>query len=198
MKMPGANSAQKNRSAFTIPELLLSLSIFLVCVLGIVTLQLLGLKMSAISASKMESTQASLKTLNAVRNQVLGANLVLVGNGDSNSFTATGTNGNALQVYSGTNSISSSNYLRFYLSSEDKKLYELNNSNDTSTLRVIAPNVTNETVFQTVDFQGNTSSSSREHYAIKMTLQFSQLDYKVPTNKWEYYTLETEMTPRTQ
>lgn len=195
MKMPDTNAARKDRSAFTIPELLLALSIFLVCVLGIVTLQILGLKMSAISASKMESTQASLKTLNSVRNQVLGANSVLVGNGDSNSFTATGTNGNALQVYPTT---SSSNYLRFYLSTEDNKLYELNNSNETSTLKVIAPNVTNETVFQTVDFQGNTSSSSREHYAIKMTLQFAQLDYKVPTNKWEYYTLETEMTPRTQ
>ena len=193
MKMPHATSARKHRNAFTIPELLLSLSIFLVCVLGIVTLQILGLKMSAISASKMESTQASLKTLNAVRNLVMGANTVLVGNGDSNSFTATGTNGNALQVYP---SPSSSNYLRFYLSTEDQKLYELNNSNDS--LTVIAPNITNETVFQTVDFQGNQSSSSREHYTIKMVLQFSQLDYKVPTNKWEYYTLQTEMTPRTQ
>lgn len=192
MKTRGANSPRKYRRAFTIPELLLALSIFLVCVLGLVTLQILGLKMSAISASKMESTAASLKTLNAVRDQVLGANSVLVGNGDSNSFTATGTNGNALQVYPWTNS----DYLRFYLSTEDNKLYELNSSNQS--LTVIAPNITNEIVFQTVDFQGNTSSSSREHYSIKMTLQFSQLDFKVPTNKFEYYTLETEMTPRTQ
>ena len=190
-------SSQIYRNAFTIPELLLALSIFTVCILGIVSLQILGLKMNAISASKMKSTASSLKTLNVVRDQVLGANLVQVGNGDSNSFTVTGTNGNALQVYPTTNS---SNYLRFYLSTEDNTLYELSkNGNSTNAqVTVVAPNITNETVFQTVDFQGNTSSSSREHYAIRMTLQFSQLNYKVPKKSSEYYTLETEMTPRTQ
>jgi hypothetical protein len=193
MKTPYLTAAQKYRNAFTIPELLLALSIFLVCVFGIVSLQILGLKMNAISASKLKSTAASLKTLNIVRDHVLGANSVLVGNGDSNSFTVTGTIGNALQVYPTTNS---SNYLRFYLSTDDNTLYELNNTNEA--LTAIAPNITNELVFQTVDFQGNTSSSSREHYAIKMTLQFSQLDYKVPKKTSEYYTLETEMTPRTQ
>lgn len=188
-------TSQKYRSAFTIPELLLALSIFVVAVFGIVSLQIMGLKMNAIAASKMISTASGMKTLNAVRNQVLGANSVVVGNGSSNSFTATGTIGNALQVYPTTNA---SNYIRFYLSSEDNTLYEyeLNDTNDL--LMVIAPNVTNDLVFQTVDFEGNTSSSSREHYAIKMTLQFSQLDYKVPTNMYEYYTMETEMTPRTQ
>src|SRR5579862_1210444 len=195
MKTLRAISSQKQRSAFTIAELLLSLTIFLVCVLGIVSLQVLGLRMNAISASKMESTQASLKTLNTVRDSVLAASSVQVGNGDSNTFTVTGTIGNALQVYPTTNS---SNYLRFFLSTDDNKLCELNDDNTNKVLTMIAPNVTNESVFQTVDFQGNTSTSSREHYAIKMMLQFSQLDYKVPTNKWEYYTLETEMTPRTQ
>lgn len=185
--------AQKYRTAFTIPELLLALSVFVVAVFGIVSLQILGLKMNAIAASKMMSTASGLKSLNAVRNQVMGANSVVVGNGSSNSFTATGTIGNALQIYPTTNT---SNYIRFYLSSEDNTLYELNNTNDL--LMAIAPNVTNDTVFQTVDFEGNTSSSSREHYAIKMTLQFSQLDYKVPKKMYEYYTLETEMTPRTQ
>jgi hypothetical protein len=193
MKTLHPTNSQKSRNAFTIPELLLSLSIFLVCVVGIVSLQILGLKMNAISASKLKSTASSLKTLNLVRDQVLEANSVLVGNGDSNSFRVTGTIGNALQVYPTTNS---SNYLRFYLSTDDNTLYELNNSN--SAVMAIAPNITNESVFQTVDFQGNTSSSSREHYAIKMTLQFSQLDYKVPKKTREYYTLETEMTPRTQ
>lgn len=196
MKTSHTTSAQKKRTGFTISELLLALSIFVVCVLGLVTLQVLGLKMSAITAKKMESTASSLKTLNVVRNQVLSANSVVVGNGDSNSFTATGTLGNALQVYPGGGTTNASNYLRFYLSTGDNTLYELNSTNDT--VMAIAPNVTNETVFQTVDFQGNTSTSSREHYAIKMTLQFCQLDYKVPTNKMEYFTLETEMTPRTQ
>ena len=91
MKTSHTTSPEKHRAAFTIGELLLALSIFVVCVLGIVTLQILGLKMSAIAASKMVSTASSLKTLNAIRNEVMGASSVVVGNGDSNSFTATGT-----------------------------------------------------------------------------------------------------------
>jgi hypothetical protein len=49
-----------------------------------------------------------------------------------------------------------------------------------------------------VDFQGNMSSSTQEHYAIRMTLAFAQLEFTIPTNAYDYYTLETEMTPRSQ
>ncbi len=193
MKTSRSNSSRQYQAAFTISELLTALAIFLVVVLGLVTLQILGLKMNALALSKMESTSSSLKILNRVRNQVLEASSVAVGNGSGQSFVATGTNGNALQVYPGTNT---SNYFRYYVSTNDNTLYELNSTN--SELTAIAPNITNTLVFQTVDFQGNTSSSVQEHYAIKMTLHFSQLAYKVPKKATEYYTFETEMTPRVQ
>ena len=97
-----------------------------------------------------------------------------------------------MEVYPTTNS----NYLRFYLATNTTALYELNSTNHN--LSLLASNVVNKTVFEAVNFQGNVLSGNQEHYAIKLTLQFAQLAYTVPSNTYDYYTLQTEMTPRTQ
>lgn len=198
MKPSLANSRPKRRSAtavraFTLPEVLLALTIFVTVVAAIVSLQVLGLQMNARAASKLASAAASAKVLNQVRDHVLEANSALVGNGDNNSFTATGTNGNALQVFSGTDT---NNYLLFFVSTNTDSLCEWSSTNQE--VWTIAQNVTNELAFETVDFQGNASSRNQEHYCIRMTLQFAELDYKVPTNTYEYFTLQTQMTPRGQ
>jgi len=179
--------------AFTIMELMTAMAVFLMVVAGVVSVPIFGLKMNGLAASKLNSAASSLKVLNQIRNQVMGANSVLVGNGTQSSFTANGTNGNALQVYAGPGT---NNYVRFFTSTNTGAFYEWNNV--TAKLWLLAPDVTNQSVFQTVDFQGKVSSSSQEHYAIRMTLQFAQLNFTVPAKNYDYYTLETEMTPRCQ
>jgi hypothetical protein len=191
MKIVRAISRRQLRTGFTIVELLTTMSIFLLVMTALITVQLLGLKMNAISGSKMVSTTAAMKSLTYMRKQVLGAFSVEVGNGDDSSFTSNGTNGDAMEIFPGTNL---NNYLRYYWATNT--LCEMNSSN--SHVTVIADNITNQPVFEMVDFQGNMSSSSREHFSIKLTLQFAQLDYRIPTNKYEYFTFVTEMTPRLQ
>jgi prepilin-type N-terminal cleavage/methylation domain-containing protein len=178
--------------AFTLAEMMTTLAIFSLVVIAMVSLQIFGLKVNAITSSKLESTAYSLKVLDQVRDLVCEASSVSVGNGNSTSFTATDTSGNALQVYPTTNS----NYLRFYLATNTTALYELNSTNPN--LSLLASNVVNKTVFEAVNFQGNLLSGDQEHYAIQLTLQFAQLAYTVPSNTYDYYTLQTEMTPRTQ
>ncbi|HLX73029.1 MAG TPA: hypothetical protein VKV04_25670 [Verrucomicrobiae bacterium] len=195
MKSSPANLRRRSTAAraFTVPELLLALAIFLMVVAAIVSLQVVGLKLNARAASKLASAAASAKVLNQVRDHVLEANSALVGNGNNNAFTPNGTTGNAVQVFSGTDT---NNYLLFFLSTNTDCLYEWNNTN--KQIWTIAENVTNESVFETVDFQGNVSSRNQEHYSIRMTLQFAELDYRIPTNSYEYFTLTTQMTPRGQ
>ena len=179
--------------AFTLAEMITTVAVFSLVVIAMVSLQLFGFKMNSLTAAKLKSTASSLKVLNQVRDNVKEAYSVSVGNGNGASFTNTGTTGDALQVYPGTNL---NNYLRFYLMANTSGLYELNSTNNQVSL--IATNIINPTPFATVGFQGNISSSGQEHYAIRMELQFAQLDYTVPSNTWDYYMLETEMTPRTQ
>jgi len=178
--------------AFTLAEMMTSLAIFSLVVIAMVSLQVFGFKMNALAASKLKSTVYSLKTLNQIRKQVRSANSVVVGNGDRTSFTSD-TSGNALQIYPTTNT---DDYIRFYLVSNTTALYLLNSASNNPTL--IATNITNGVVFQMVDFQGNLLTNSQEHYAVKMKLQFAQLSYSVPSYNYDYYTLQTVMTPRLQ
>ena len=199
MKSSLADSSQKSRRgattahAFTSAEIMTALAIFSLVVIAMVSLQTFGFKMNALTASKLKSTAAGLKVLDQIRDRVREADSVVVGNGNSTSFTTTGTSGNALQIYPGTNA---NDYLRFYVATNTTTLYELDSLN--GQVSVIAANIVNLSAFQAVDFQGNISSSSQEHYAIRLTLQLRQLKYTVPTNTYDYYTLETEMTPRSQ
>lgn len=191
--LPKARRAALANHAFTLVEIMTTLAIFSLVVIGMVSLQMFGFKMDSLTAAKLKSTASSLKVLDQIRGQVLEAYSVEVGNGNSGSFTETGTSGNALQIYSGTNL---NNYLRFYVATNTASLSELNRTNNA--ISVIASNIINQTAFETVDFQGNISSSSSEHYSIRMTLRFSQLAYTLPNSTYDYYTLETQMTPRTQ
>lgn len=199
MKLLPTNPSPRRRNAacavaaFTFPELLTSLAIFVTVIGGIVSAQIVGLRLNARAISKTESTAASLKVLNQVGDRVLEADSAIVGNGNNHSFTPTGTNGNALQVFS---SVNTNNYLLFFMSTNTGAFYEWNSTNPE--LFVLAENITNESVFQTVNFQGNVFSGNQEHYSIRMTLNFAQLNFRIPTNSYEYYTLETQMTPRGQ
>ncbi|MGA2801931.1 MAG: hypothetical protein ABSE97_06120 [Verrucomicrobiota bacterium] len=183
--------------AFTIAEMMVTMAIFLMVVLAMVSLQIFGFKMNSLTSSKLRSTAYSLKVLDQLRNQVRGANLVQVGNGDKTSFTTTGTNGNALQIYPTTNL--TINYIRFYLATNTAHLYNLYQLPYGGGPVLIASNVINRVVFQMEDYRGsNIVSSGTEHYTIQMTLQFSQLAYSDPTGAYDYYTLQTLMTPRMQ
>lgn len=202
MKSLPNNSSQKPLArrmaphAFTLAEMMTTMAIFSLVVLAMVSLQIFGFKMNSLTSSKLRSTAYSLKVLDQLRNQVRGASLVQVGNGSSTSFTTTGTNGNALQIYPTTNL---NNYIRFYLATNTAALYNFYRLTNGGQPALIASNIINQTVFQMEDYQGsNIVSSGTEHYTIQMTLQFSQLAYLAPIGAYDYYTLQTLMTPRMQ
>jgi prepilin-type N-terminal cleavage/methylation domain-containing protein len=183
--------------AFTLAEMMTTMAIFSIVVLAIVSLQIFGFKMNSFTSSKLRSTAYGLKTLNQIQDQVRGATLVQVGNGNGSSFTATSTNGNALQINPTANL---AHYIRFYLvtnTAAGYNLYRLADDDGQPTL--IASNIVNKTAFKITDYRGsNIVSGGTEHYAIGVTLQFSQLAYSAPTAVYDYYTLQTTVTPRIQ
>ena len=188
-----ASARAMNARAFTLVELMVAMAIFMLLTLAMVGVQIFGFRINTLTSSKLKSTAYSLKALDQILNQVRGASSAVVGSGTSMaSFTSTGTNGPALMIYSPTGG---SNLL--YLSTNAGALYEILGSNGQQ--MTLASNLTNQVLFQTVDCHGsNISSTGLEHYAIRMTLKFYQVNYQAPTNVLEYYTFQTEMTPRSQ
>jgi len=181
-----------NARGFTLTEMMITGAIFLLVVMGMVSLQFFGFTMSSLTQSKLINVGYGLTALDSIRDEVRSASSVQVGNGTGTLFTATGTSGNTLQIYPTTNN----NYMQVYLNTNNFSLYVLNSTN--SGPFFIASGIINQSAFKTVNYQGNVSSNAQEHYAVTMTLQFSNVAYTLPTNTCDYYTLQATMTPRSQ
>jgi len=198
MHLPSANLPSKPGSrarkalAFTLTEMMVTMAVFLLVVIAMVSLQTFGVRMTSITASKLTSIGYSLTALDAIRDEVRGANSVFVGNGTGALFTATGTVGNTLEIFPTTNN----SYIQVYLNTNSGSLYTLHGTNSGAFL--IASGITNHVAFQSMNYAGNIATNSQDHYTITMTLKFCQLAYQVPGKTYDYYTMEATMTPRTQ
>jgi ABC-type taurine transport system substrate-binding protein len=177
--------------------MMIAMTVFLLVVTAMVSLQLFGLKMNTLTSAKTIFTADSLKALDQIRDQVRGAtNSVQIGNFNvgSGTFTAVASGsaqiGNAVQI-----SNNAANYTTFYLNTTSNILYE---KIYTGNATVLAHSIINSQPFQAEDYNGNNIPASSEHYTVHMTLLFSNMNYSVPTNTWDYYQLETRSTPRAQ
>jgi len=177
---------------FTLVEMMTTLGIFSLIVIAMCSLQVFGFMMTSATQSKLTSINYSLEALNAIRDEVRGATSVLVGNGTGALFTATGTTGTTLKIFPA----GSSNYLQVYLNTNDDSLFVLNGTN--SKPFFLASGIINRSPFRVVNYQGVLLTNPLDHYAVKMSLQFSQLSYTLPAKTCDYYTLQATMTPRTQ
>lgn len=186
--------------AWTLTEMMVTLAVFLLVFAAMVSLQVFGFKINALSSSKLQFSRGSLKALDQIRNQIRGAtNVVLIGNYNtgSSNFTAVANGslavGNAAQISNNAN-----NYVIFYLNTNTHILYEVTNGVNSPRM-FLASSVINSQPFDAENCFGNTNTVGQSGtYTIKMTLLFSNADYLVPTNVYDTYRLESRATPRMQ
>jgi prepilin-type N-terminal cleavage/methylation domain-containing protein len=191
------------RSGFTLPEILISSTIFVALVtVGMIAIQLFGIRYYQLSQAKLQATADSLRTLSQFRDQIRGAAEVQIGSFSSSSPTfvtnANGTSqiGNAVQVYPSTNTAS---YLIFYRDTVNTNLYYVTNGQTVTTSSpgfLLARWVSNTNCFQAEDQTGNVLTTVQNDSAIHMTLQFFEKLHVFSGNPTNYYYLETRATPR--
>ncbi|HVU27862.1 MAG TPA: prepilin-type N-terminal cleavage/methylation domain-containing protein [Verrucomicrobiae bacterium] len=187
----------RSACAFTLVEMMVTVAVFALVVIAMISLQVFGLRVNSITTAKTRFTGDSLKSLDQIRGLVWGAtNSVQIGNFNTGTgkFTpVASTNaqiGNALQI-----SNNASDYTTFYLNTSSNILYK---KILTNTATPIAHSVVNSQPFQAEDYKGSNIVAGSEHYTIHMTLSFSNMNYSVPTNVQDFYQLETRATPRSQ
>ena len=175
---------------------MVTMAVFALVVIAMVSLQIFGFKLNSLTSNKLVTTGNSLKALDQIQNQIRGTpNPVFIGNFNTgnNKFTAIANGqqaiGNAVQISNGSTSV-----LTFYLNTNTHILYELG-----SVTNALAHAVTNSQPFEAEDCFGNTNVvGSSGHYTVKMTLQYSNWLYSMPTNVYDTYRLEARATPRSQ
>jgi len=204
---------RRNVRGFTLAEMVITVGVFLFIFTGVmVAVQIFGLRIYTLAATKLVATAGGRKALNQIRDQIREGKMVYVGNCSSpsySSFALIGTTnsqqGNALIVYPTTNTAWCS---IFYLdtSTTTNRLLQFNVSNSATTYtNTLAVYLTNQIVFDARDWQNNivTNYQSLDNrLLIEVTMQFSQWEYPVAfvggvgANAYDYYQLRTRVFRR--
>jgi hypothetical protein len=189
---------------FTFAEMCIALGVFTMVVGAMVAVQIFGLRMYTLAATKQSATEGCRKTLNAIRDLIREADKVDVGMCTSTPsfFNSLATNvsqqGNAVMVYPSiintntyTTTYSSNVYSLFYLSMTNSNNYQMTqftvasnaaNTGLVTNTTVLAGYITNQDIFTAADYQGNPLTNEiswTKRRVIFIKLQFYQWEYPV-------------------
>ena len=178
---------------FTLPEILIAMTIFLLMIVGIIFANLFGLKMFQMNETKLTVTQWSRETIGNITAEVHSCNSVLVGNVTNGDFegllNGETQQGTGLLIYPTTNT---TNYIIYFVNPSDQTFRRT--TDQPGTAEVLADSVTNNVVFAAQDFSGNVLTNNQNNRVIHLTLEFYQ-----PAGFMQgadYYKLETSVTRR--
>jgi prepilin-type N-terminal cleavage/methylation domain-containing protein len=180
-------------NGFTLPEILIAMTVFLFVVGGIISANLFGLRMFQITETKLNVTQWSRETIEKITGEIHACNslsiLTIDTNGNSAGLLDGETQqGNALQIYPTANT---NNYIIYFVNLADQTFRRTDQSSNTM---ILADSVTNTLPFSARDFSGNMLTNSQNNQVIHLTLEFHQ-----PARFMQgadYYKLETSVTRR--
>src|SRR5271156_4588780 len=103
------NICRTRRTGFTLPEILIASTIFIVIVGAVVALQLFGVRIYYFASTKLTATHDGRDTMNFIREQVREAKILYIGTYTNSSSTfavigdQTNQTGNALLIFPTTN-----------------------------------------------------------------------------------------------
>ena len=197
---------------FTLAEMVITVGVFLFIFTGIwVAVQIFGLRIYTLAATKLVATAGGRQALNQIRDQIREGKVVYVGNcsaASSSSFkyiTNAPQQGNALIIFPTTNL----NYCSIYYldtGTGTNRLVQFNVSNNVTTYKkTLAMYLTNQIVFDARNFQNavvTNEQSLDNRLLIQVTMQFSQWEYPVAfvggvgLNAYDYYQLRTRVFRR--
>jgi len=200
MNLPCSNICVRARlpvrakAAFTLPEILISMTIFLFLLIGIISATVFGLKWFQISQTKLLATDQTRQTVGKMTDEIRGCNSTFVGNVNTNGIFVGRTNGEAqigssLLIYPTTNT---TNYILYFLDTTDQSFRRTCTSSGLTT--IVAQTVTNITIFQVEDYTGTVQSNNLNNRLIHCLLQFYQTAPNCPTP--QSYTLDTAVERR--
>lgn len=184
-------------SGASIVEMLLTMSIFGLTVIVVVTSHIVGLKMYNISATKLSASAGARVALNQVRQDVRSAKLLYVGFGGESYFSNAPAGsrqvGNALQIYP---TVNTNSWVRYY-TDEGTQTLRRRVSNG-SGAEVVTATVTNYLAFQAETPWGTVLTNVNNHRVVRMLLEFYQWEFPVAQvgGYYDYYRLQTKVTRR--
>ena len=186
--------------AFTLPEMMISMSILTLVLAGVLSSHLFGARLLELTKAKLGASSEARKAVGNLSSEIRSAKWIQIGAGNAGSFTeiadGLAQQGSAVQIYS---SMNTNSYVRYYLETNGQRLMRVTSAGGSSTL--VANCITNSQVFTSEDFAGNILTNNQNNRVIGLMLQFYQIQYPIiqigPGNYYDYYQLRTRITRRT-
>ena len=190
-----SNRARRlTRRAFTLAEMMVSMGVFSLTVLGLIYAQLAGMRYDQLVASKLGASETSRRSFDLLTTDIRSAKIWSVGNGNQSSYTPCGNGmdqqGNAIQLCPTTETNS---YVRYYF--DEARQWLCRTVSDQTGYTIIAQYPTN-----TMSFRRKSTTALAQDlqykYVIATTLEFAQYQYPLtrvgpsPTYLYNYYRLQ--------
>lgn len=193
--------ARLARAAFSLPELMTAMAVFLMLVAGVLGGHLFGLKMFEITKAKLSASEQSRRVLNRLLADLAYARSSTIGAGSFSSFATVATGntaqGNSLQIYQGTNAAV---YVRYFRDASDQFLKRM--TNGMAQAEVLAGPIREQDIFSYQDFRGTNlvmgSVANNAVVSVSMTIIQSMSGRTNPPagELVDYYLFETSVAPR--
>jgi prepilin-type N-terminal cleavage/methylation domain-containing protein len=185
-------------SAFTLPELMIAMTVFLILMAGVVTANIFGLKMFQITMTKLTATAGVRKAMGKMTDEIRTCKNTLVGDVSNGVFVAhingETQSGTGLLIYPTTNTAA---YTVYFVNPADQSFRRAvvgGGVFSNAVTTVLAGQVTNSVVFSAQDYLGNVLTNSQNNQVIHVRLNvFRARRFGTIA---DHYLLETSVTRR--
>lgn len=185
------------RAGYSLPELMVAMTVFILLLGGVIFANLYGLSMFRITETKLTATDDARKTLGKIANEIRSCKNAWIGNikssgNKSNVFEALldgeKQEGNSLIIYPTTNT---ANFVIYFANPADQTFRRTTSTPGSAV--IVAESVTNAIAFRAQDHLGNllTNQNSRVFH---LTLEFFRPKRRLQVA--DYYKIETSVTKR--
>ena len=189
----GQAAGANQQAAFTLPEMLIAVVLFLLVVGGVIGANLFGLRMFQIVENKLTATSAARKAIGIMTEEIRNCRSTSVGTISNSVFVAhldgEAQTGSGLMICPTTNS---ANFVVYFVNAPDQSFRRTTSTPGTTT--ILARSVTNTVAFRAQDYLGNVLTNNQNNRVIHLHLDLLQpARFGVVA---DYYKLETSVTRR--
>jgi prepilin-type N-terminal cleavage/methylation domain-containing protein len=197
-------AATPARQAFTLVELMVSMGIFSMVTLGMLSLHLFGQRQDQLVQSKLGASDQSRRALDILTDDIRAAKIYSIGNNSSSTFSAipngTAQQGNAVKLQLTTDP---TKFIVYYFDTTARKLYRQHSGSPLPARTLIASGLTNVTAnsmsFRGENYRGVTQTDLTHKGVVSVLLEFAEYQYPYtqvgPGLHYDYYKMEFKVTP---